>query len=358
MQIDMHYHGTFSLARAAGINKESARKIAHAAQFVDDNVAAHVDDHDDGSQLYAIPTAHHAGDLSNREADDQRHIWVPFHFIPGAQGSKFTEKLICTKNSDIAQIMIANHASQSHQDFSLELLGIGVHVYEDTFAHYGFSGVSSRRNKVVGDSFVLTQSDAVVESIMGQTFGAWINKHGSFLKNIRSHISGAADLYSGSLGHGAVSTYPDQPFLQWQFTYEQSGETVYHDNQATYLECAEALYAIFQDYAEKNPSCRGDTSVPWSDIADKIAWIFSQEGNKHDRADVWKLCSQDGNFGTSEEIPEYESDAWNEQCDEFGKLDSGSDGIELDVHRFYRAASYHIHYVLRELLPAHGVMIV
>ncbi|RKZ84413.1 MAG: hypothetical protein DRQ39_08380, partial [Gammaproteobacteria bacterium] len=200
--------------------------------------------------------------------------------------------------------------------------------------------------------------DAVVESIVGQTLGAWVNKHGGLLKNIRSHISGAADLYSGSLGHGAVSTYPDLPFLQWQFTYEQSGETVYHDNPATYLECAALLYDVFETYAKLNPDCRNDTKVSWSDIADKVAWIFSQEGNKWDRAGVWKLCSQNGNFGTAEEIPEYDSDAWNDQCSNFGDLDSGSDGLELEVHRFYRAASYHIHYVLRDLLPTHGVMVV
>ena len=358
MQIDMHYYGTYCLARAAGINRESARIIAQSAQFVDDNIAAKVDDHNDGSQLYAIPTAHHAADLSNREADDQHYIWVPFHFLPGAKGAKFTEKLICVKDSETAREMIANHVAQGHQKFSRELLGIGVHVYQDTFAHYGFSGVSSRRNKVDGDSFVLTQSDAVVESIMGQTFGEWINKHGDFLDNIRSHISGVAELYSGSLGHGAVSTYPDQPFLQWELTYEQSGEKSYHDNPATYLESAKALHSVFAEYAEKNPDYRGDTSVSWGDIEDKITWIIAQEGNKDERTDLWRSCPEDGIFGTAESIPSYDSDVWNDQCDEFGKLDAGADGLELEVHRFYRAASYHVYYVLRELLPAHGVMVV
>ncbi len=98
--------------------------------------------------------------------------------------------------------------------------------------------------------------------------------------------------------------------------------------------------------------------IDTDDIADKIAWIFSQEGNKGERADVWKLCSQDGNFGTTESIPEYDSDEWNRQCEEFGDLDSGSDGLELEVHRFYRAASYHLHYVLRDILPVNGVMVV
>ena len=358
MQIDMHYYGTYCLARAAGLNQQSARTVAYAAQFVDDNVAAHVDDHDDGSKLYAIPTAHHAGDLSNREADDQRYIWVPFHFLPGAEGVSFTEKLICRKNSVIAQQMVVNHAAHGHQMFGLELLGIASHVYEDTFAHYGFSGVSSRRNKVKGDSFVLTQEDAVVEAALGQSFGSWMNKHGGFLKNIRSRISGVAEIYSGSLGHGAVSNYPDLPFLQWQYAYEKTGETVYHDNPATYLECATMLYALFEKYAEQNTEHRGTTPVPWENLKERVAWIFAQEGNKWDRADVWNSCSQNGDFGFAEMIPEYAADEWNDQCEHLEDMDSGADGLELEVHRFFTAASYHLHYVLRELLPSHGLMVV
>ncbi len=358
MQIDMHYYGTYCLARAAGINEESARIIAYAAEFVDDNVAATVDTHDDGSQLYAVPTAHHAGDISNREDDDQRYIWVPFHFIPGVTGNAFTEQLICTKNSDISQLMISNHASKGDEAFGLHLLGIATHVYQDTFAHYGFSGVSSRRNKVDGDSFVLTQDDAVVEAILGRTFGEWASQYGGLVKNIRSRISGFAELYSGALGHGGVASYPDLPFLQWQFTYEQSGETVFHDNPATYLESAELLHGIFSQYAKQNPSCQGDTTASWSEIAKMVEWIFSQQGNKWDRADVWKSCAEEGVFGKAETVPEYDKDDWNDQCSDFEDLKSGSDGTELDVHRFYRAASYHVHYVLRELLPDHGLVVV
>ena len=358
MQIDMHYHGTYCLARAAGIDQPSATTIAYSTQFVDDNVAASVDDHDDGSQLYAIPTAHHAIDISNREADDQRYIWVPFHFIPGAVGNSFTEQLICRKDSDIARQMISNHASMGGEPFALELLGIGTHVYQDTFAHYGFSGVSSRRNKVDGDSFVLTQDEAVVEAILGRTFGEWISQHGGLVKNIRSRISGLAELYSGALGHGGVSTYPDLPFLQWQFTYEQSGETVLHDNPATYLEGSKAMHEVYRQFAMQYPEYQSDTKVPWVELEDKIKWILSQEGNKWDRLAVWNSCAEEGIFGKPETIPAYDDAEWNSQCEDLGNLESGSDGLELGVHRFYRAASYHVHYVLRELLPEHGLMVV
>ena len=123
MQQDMHHDGTFCLARAGGLNRKSSQVVAYSAQFVDDNIAAHVDDHHDGSKIYAVPTAHHAADISNREAEDQRYIWIPFHFIPGGQGDDFTEQLICTKNSAIAQQMINNHAAMGGLDYALELLG-------------------------------------------------------------------------------------------------------------------------------------------------------------------------------------------------------------------------------------------
>ena len=37
MQVDMHYYGTYALARAGGFGKEDSRIIATASQFVDDN---------------------------------------------------------------------------------------------------------------------------------------------------------------------------------------------------------------------------------------------------------------------------------------------------------------------------------
>ena len=37
MQVDMHYYGTYAMARAAGLSPADCRIIAIAAQFVDDN---------------------------------------------------------------------------------------------------------------------------------------------------------------------------------------------------------------------------------------------------------------------------------------------------------------------------------
>jgi hypothetical protein len=37
MQVDMHYYGTYAMARPAGLTPEASKTIATAAQFVDDN---------------------------------------------------------------------------------------------------------------------------------------------------------------------------------------------------------------------------------------------------------------------------------------------------------------------------------
>ena len=359
MQIDMHYYGTYALARCAGLTREAAHTIAHSAQFVDDNVASEVDDHDDGAKIFSVPTAHHAGDLKNREPEDQRYIWVPFHFLPANEGTSWTEKLICRKDSAIAQEMVTHHINQYERSYALELMGITAHVYADTFAHYGFSGVSSRRNRVKGDSFMLNQSEAVVEAALGKTFGEWIGKYGGLLTNIRSHISSMAETYSGSLGHGAVASYPDLPFLEWSFIYEQSEERVFHNNPLTYLEGAEKLHAMFRRFALYSEEHQDEAAFrKWDELRDRVRWIFAQKGDKEERSEIWKALMVEGNFGPAEEIPEYDDDLWNDQAHSLVDMEDSSDALDLEVHRFYRAADYHQHYVLRELLPRHRLLVV
>ena len=65
MQLDMHYYGTYSMARAAGINPDTAQIIATSAQFVDDNVAKSEVTFRDGSRIDAEATAHHTVDTNN-----------------------------------------------------------------------------------------------------------------------------------------------------------------------------------------------------------------------------------------------------------------------------------------------------
>ena len=56
------------------------------------------------------------------------------------------------KDSPLINDLI-DHCLELHErPFALALIGLAAHVYADTFSHSGFSGVSSRRNKVDASS--------------------------------------------------------------------------------------------------------------------------------------------------------------------------------------------------------------
>ena len=70
MQIDMHYYGAYAMARAAGLERETARVVATSAQFVDDNAARSQVTFWNGVRIDTEATAHHPIDLSNRDERD------------------------------------------------------------------------------------------------------------------------------------------------------------------------------------------------------------------------------------------------------------------------------------------------
>lgn len=358
------------MARAAGLKKHAAQRIAYAAQYVDDSVAREIDDHEDGGKVIAIPTAHHPTNIRNLDRDHQRYIWVPFHFIPGGKGKTFTERLVCRKDSKIAKEMVNNNISQVECPYILELLGITAHVYGDTFSHYGFSGVSSRRNRVDGMSIKIDNPNTMVEEVLGEKLSDWFERHGEqggLLTNIRAFVSGATEIASGALGHGAVSIYPDQPYLKWRFDYEYETMATPKDsirnNPKTFLEGAEALHKMFSTffaYSFDNSNLRDYTvKVDFSEIKDTVKEIISLEANKMERAEAWKAAAKKGLlYNKKEKIPEYDESIWNDEQDKFTNLKKSNDMARFGVYKFYQAASYHRHYVLRELLPKHSIIVV
>ena len=124
MQLDMHYYGTYCMARAAGIRAEDAHIIAYAAQFVDDNAEDDTFILKDGARVDVLATAHHWNQISNVNLENQRLVWVPFHFLPGNEGDEYTERLICRTDSGIAREMVDHSISLADRDFALELMGV------------------------------------------------------------------------------------------------------------------------------------------------------------------------------------------------------------------------------------------
>ena len=167
MQKDMHYYGTYAIARATGFKPEDARIIAYSAQFVDDSTMTDSTMHEDGALLYGVATAHHSiqavvrygieggknvlknlfnrvlfilyipkwfknvlknlfylKDYGKRNHLKQRRMWIPFHFYPGNEGYNFSKKLICRKNSLIVNDMFDNHIKHVKElPYILHLIG-------------------------------------------------------------------------------------------------------------------------------------------------------------------------------------------------------------------------------------------
>ncbi len=350
MQIDMHYYGTYCVARAAGLNRESARIIATSAQFVDDNAQQNGIRLEDASACHIEATAHHTADISNIDPDDQRQVWVPFHFLPGNEGNSFTERLICRKDSPIAQQMCQNHLAQSEKTYFLELLGIMAHVYADTFAHYGFSGVSSRHNRVINDSFEFSGLNEQIEEYIVGKKNSFFERFSPFVRNIKSQL---AEELSGALGHGGVVTFPDRPYLKWRFDYENNQDSGWRDNPSTFLEYCCKLHSMLSDLPSKymDPEQKQD----WHVLEDKLKKILALQAKGEDRIAKWQSEAQYGDlFNVAEDIPQYRD--WN---DGFKALEQGNSvqAMSHPIYRYYQAASYHRWYVLRELLPEHELMV-
>ena len=269
MQLDMHYYGTYAMARTAGLKPGICKTIATAAQFVDDN-AAKIEYRISGRRQnrrpgYGPPCV---GCHQQPRSEDQRQVWVPFHFLPGNKGNSFSQRLVCRENSKIARDLVDHHLTFAAHPAGVCLIGVAAHVYADTFSHYGFSGVGSRYNRVDNDSF---EFDAGLDPDIAdyirkkeRDFFKRFGKGGGFIANIKSWL---AETVSGALGHGAVATYPDRPYLKWSFEYEYpKKEREIRDNPISFLKGCEALHAMFVRFGNQNTALSAGDGVAFDKI--------------------------------------------------------------------------------------------
>jgi hypothetical protein len=361
MQLDMHYYGTYAMARTAGLKPGICKTIATAAQFVDDNAAKSNIEFQDGGRIDAQATAHHVSDvISNRDPEDQRQVWVPFHFLPGNKGNSFSERLLCRENSKIAQDLVDHHLTYATHPAGVCLIGVAAHVYADTFAHFGFSGVGSRRNKVDNDSF---KFDAGLDPDIAdyirkkeRDFFRRYGRGGGFIANIKSWL---AETISGALGHGAVATYPDRPYLKWSFEYEYPKKRrEIRDNPKNFLKGCEALHAMFVRFGNENTALSAGDGVAFDEIKGSVTAILGYSAKKEDRIKKWRTEASRGNIGPNPfKISRYKPEAWLKQSAVLNSSEKSTDAFGSNLYRFYQAASIHRQFVLRELLPENRLVV-
>jgi len=353
MQRDMHYYGTYAMARAAGLNRTASKIIATASQFVDDNACKDSIEFRDAGRIDVEATAHHAVDISNIKPDDQRRVWVPFHFLPGSEGDTFAEQLVCVKNSDLSREMIKHHLAYSHSVFFLELMGITAHVFADTFSHYGFSGISSPENEIVNNSFELGDLTRQIKEHIDRKQKSFLERFGNTLQSF------FAEELSGALGHGAALTFPDRPYLVFSFVYEKTNKRCpVRNNPETFREYCGEIYKIFKKVGKLRQEYRDQNSeIKFSKIRGMVSKILSIQATKEDRIEIWKRNVAEGNLyeGDPEGIPQYED--WNSEFDKLNNKEDSRIALESPVFKYCQAAALHRVFILRQLLPAHGLVV-
>ncbi|MBF0450114.1 MAG: hypothetical protein HQK75_05385 [Candidatus Magnetomorum sp.] len=352
MQIDIHFYGTYCLARAAGIVSETAHTIAMASQFVNDATAIKSVIVGNRQCLRPVRTSFKQVSPPYQEQDAWL-TWIPFHFLPGntPEEGTFEEKIVCQKNSLTAQKVALFALDESHQEVWPYLIGIAAHAYADTFSHYGFSGLTHKQNRIREDSIRLDK-----------------NHQPAITEYLAARSSDFKDKYPSDdtllpTGHAQAATYPDRPYLKWRFEYvtKGSGNVLWRDNTADYMEACECLFYFFQEFAKKNTACCDPkTSKQWTDISPIVRFILGVEGPCDQRIPVWKRNLLSGVFCELTPVDQelhYDSHRWQLNRAVWESEETGDTIDRSHACLFYKAARRFQRFVLEELLVKMGLLL-
>jgi len=316
--------------------------------------------------MFPIMTSHKPLDiLHNANSEEQWKVWVAFHFLPGNQlnstaaDSPYARyaKLTCRPGNDanaFAQAVLANALASADKPYFQHLVGTAAHVFADTFSHYGFIGLSNRWNRVCAGKIDFNLEDAGLWSYVDRK-----------LKTFKARIDGTL-AESIPVGHGAVATLPDRPYLKWEFVFERHEEYAEadpnrvnrRDNPATFLEASKRLHSFFMEVATKLPEDQRDVAVPWKILESDVRTILAMEGDEEKRVKAWldyiysnKRFAQPA---VETYIFAYDPDAWDaKKAQRSYKVDN----VEANACNFIRAARVHRNFVLYTLLPDAGLIL-
>lgn len=355
MQIDFHHAVTYVTARLAGFAHEEADIIAYSAQYVDDATANGAICFDNKAMYQRVSSAHQTIDPENMNDIENHVVWLPFHFLPGNGnqpaetslndlGGKFINKIVCMPDSPVAQEMVGaaiayRSDEQGYDNNRLHRLGVTMHVYADTWAHYGFAGVLNNINEV---------DDA--EEI-GVPSGVFPKGPAAFLTHILDDVI-------PPLGHGRANIFPDMPFLSWKYK-NGADKTVQRNNTDLFCNAANAMCRAMQRHRKV-----AETGITKNDEM-AIRNLFTQLKTKDEaeRHGAWlKAIKTPGTFSFAPEQVSYAADgrySWKAQA-----LGTSSDMpvysykesfLNSNWKRFHDAIQLHRLTLLHDILPKYGI---
>jgi hypothetical protein len=372
MQIDFHHAITYVCARLAGFLHEDAEVVAHSAQYVDDATAQGQIWFDNGMFYERTASAHKMVDYRNSLAVANLRVWLPFHFLPGNCGEaassvvrelseeEFLTRCICRPNSAPAQEMMRAVIARQDRAYALHRLGVASHVYVDTWAHQGFVGYEHAVNVATGLRANDDRDGSRFQNKLKRFFG------GTFDGLTGKFISGTLPL-----GHGAVLSYPDLPYLLWSYT-NGLGERIERDNPHDFADAARHLYQQYRRYLDyPAPGDRvfdQEYTIPTEFAAIAVRMRQFSQGNADARHGEWLRLIKDGVFGFAERLtyaPKGEG-SWKHDSLQTLHDIAGNDRRNpvafppafqtSNWKLFHDALQAHRFYVLHELLPRYGLL--
>ena len=282
MQIDFHHGVIYVLARLARFTHPDAAVLAYASQYVDDATNRGTILFDNGRRYAHLASAHEVFDLNqNCNVKEDCEVWVPFHFLPGNNGAgadgalraPVNQRLLCTRDSQIAAGMCHACLQARSEPGSLHRLGITAHTYADTWAHRGFEGI---RNSINAASNVEHQG---YQALKDQIIAALV---GGIIK----------------LGHAALQTNPDLPFLKFSYK-DSSGTTVVRDNPTDFMVACRRIFELFGYYQGTFVS-----TIPPADeelLRDSLAGFDDLDGGVRHNKWLQLIASGQFSFGAPSE---------------------------------------------------------
>ena len=232
MDLDFHFDTVYVLSRWAKFGSPNASLIAHSSQLVDDNFDSNPfsDEEEEKNIEAGVNVRYSCQNIwGNITGKGNSEIWVPFHFLPGLQGETDEDKLVCKKHSELSEGLKERllETTLDHSDYVFRL-GVGLHVFADTWAHQEFAGLNNTLNKV--QNLIFANQGSMVERVIGDLIGS-----SSVLSKIMDELM--------PLGHAAAVHCPDMPYLWWK-----TGERFSNGrkNWDEFMEASEEIFCILQ----------------------------------------------------------------------------------------------------------------
>ena len=212
-----------------------------------------------------------------------------------------------------------------------------------TWAHQGFAGV----NHLVNDADQLRSNNYAFDT--------------STLHKLASYFIGEAY----PLGHGAVLTYPDQPYLIWEYT-NGLGERIRRDNPKDYMQAVDHMFHVLSAYRQGNGNISFEKrdAMPVEDreqIKHLLVNLVDEDGNKRHQAWLKEIAVGSFSFGKEELAYRPSEKRWKIQA--LRPVDKGrprliaySDRfLQSNWKLFHDALMAHRFTVIREILPAYHI---